>query len=329
MWIDILKGICMVFVVMSHSRAPVQYAWLYTPFFLSGFFFASGYTFSPCNNYKQFLLRKAKTILLPYWFFGILNAILALIADNDNLLDRLFGLLLSINRNNDDLWFVMCLFTMEIIFYGMQKMLNRFNVETFFPGLVIPFLLCAFGYVMIILNIKLPFQIETACVMLPFMYIGYEWKRYSKTILIRRLPWITSGILIYITFCFTAQNSVNIHAESYSNFFVFLIQSSLGTILIVLCSQSIYKHIGDMRITKCLVFIGQNTFVYYALQSKVIRLIDLLYGKLPFSINDFLRSPIYAFVCCAILAIPAMIINRYFPFILGRKSLKPQLVGIK
>lgn len=178
MWLDVIKGICMFFIVMSHSSPPEAYIRFYTPFFLAAFFFSSGYTFSGRKNLKAFLIHKAGTILIPYWCFGIINAVLAWVADGDNLLDRFLGLLLSFNRKNDDLWFVMCLFTMQIIFYVLWSAILRIetNRRTLFVAALISIILSVLGYCLIMFDIRLPFQCETALVMIPFMMAGYICK---------------------------------------------------------------------------------------------------------------------------------------------------------
>lgn len=112
---------------------------------------------------------------------------------------------------------------------------------------------------------------------------------------------------------------MNIHGEKYSNFLVFVSQAVLGTISVIILSKSIVKKYVMNRAVKALVFVGQNTFVYYAFQSKAIRLLEVINGRLPFTITDFLRNILYAVIVCLILAVPAIIIDRWFPFVLGRK----------
>lgn len=124
---------------------------------------------------------------------------------------------------------------------------------------------------------------------------------------------------MYLILVSAVKNIVNIHAESYSNFLLFLVSGILGTVMIALVSRQIEILIKDNVVTKSLIFIGQNTFIYYAFQSKAIRLIDLAYNKVGFQIDDYLRSPLYAVVVCLVLAIPAVVVNRWFPFLMGRK----------
>lgn len=320
-WIDIIKGLCMFFIVMSHSKPPLLYTWFYTPFFLSGFFFVSGFTFSGRNSFRRFLIHKAKTLLIPYWSFGLINAILAFIADGDSIFERIKGLLFSINQKNDDLWFVMCLFTMEILFYLLWRVeLNKnVSINKVLKSIIASIILSASGFWIIeVVKIQLPFQIETALIMIPFMLMGYLWKQNIK------IPKNLIGggtaclLLLYLTIVIISKNTVNIHAEQYHNFPIFMISAIVGTSMIAFLSMLIEKVFGNARLSRWLVFVGQNTLVYYAFQSKVIRLLDVIYNKLSFYMNDYLRNPLYALVCCAILVFPAILINKYFPFLLGR-----------
>ena len=70
-WLDVLKGILIVFVVLSHSYPPDIYRYFFTPFFLTMFFWASGYTFSMKKSGKEFLLNKCRSLLLPLLYWGV------------------------------------------------------------------------------------------------------------------------------------------------------------------------------------------------------------------------------------------------------------------
>ena len=69
-WIDMAKGYGMLFVIMAHCDVGVLGLWMYT-FHLPLFFMLSGYTFSHKENVKDFLLKKCRTMLVPYFLLGI------------------------------------------------------------------------------------------------------------------------------------------------------------------------------------------------------------------------------------------------------------------
>lgn len=75
-WIDVLKGIAIIFVFMGHqvgrTNGDVPKAigvWIYS-FHIPLFFFLSGVTFSidKYKNFLHFFWTKCKTILLPMIF---------------------------------------------------------------------------------------------------------------------------------------------------------------------------------------------------------------------------------------------------------------------
>ncbi len=74
-WIDVAKAICMIFVIYSHTGYVPPYAVkFFTPFFLTTYFFISGYFFNPhicIDNSVQKLMNILTSLLIPYllyWF---------------------------------------------------------------------------------------------------------------------------------------------------------------------------------------------------------------------------------------------------------------------
>ena len=60
-WIDVIKAICMIFIVMSHlPYCPKALYHFLTPFFLTGFYFSSGYVMKPMSIREVALKKKQK-----------------------------------------------------------------------------------------------------------------------------------------------------------------------------------------------------------------------------------------------------------------------------
>ena len=182
-WIDYIKGICMLMVIMSHSNWPYWYARLFIPIFLTGFFFVSGYTFRK-KSVKEFLISKIKTLVIPIMCLGLLNAILATVADGKPLLDRLCGLIIQRSGQWDDLWFVACLFTVEILYYGIASIFRSSVLRVL---ICIVLSICGFYY------IKeggpaLPWHFDNACVLILFLGLGVWFRECkSREIIVRKL----------------------------------------------------------------------------------------------------------------------------------------------
>ena len=84
-----------------------------------------------------------------------------------------------------------------------------------------------------------------------------------------------------------------------------------------------------------MLYVGQNTLIYFALHGKAFSFIQVLLSRyaagsysaiLSNAITSNLFAVAFTFLLSFILLIPAYIINRWFPFIVGRKK-TPAVVG--
>lgn len=72
-WVDMLKGFGIILVMLGHASFPEALVTEIYTFHMPLFFFLSGYVFSikKYSNFKDFLIHKAKTLLLPLMVFSI------------------------------------------------------------------------------------------------------------------------------------------------------------------------------------------------------------------------------------------------------------------
>lgn len=122
-WLDIMKGIGIILVVVGHiSSNKIIFNWLYS-FHMPLFFFAAGWVYKK----KQFLIdikRRIQTIVIPYFSFGLVVLIYWQLIErkfrysNMSFTKALLGLL-SGEYNyldfNVHLWFLPCFFNSYII----------------------------------------------------------------------------------------------------------------------------------------------------------------------------------------------------------------------
>ena len=69
-WIDIAKGLGLIFLIYGHIANNLFTQWIYT-FHSPLFFFLSGFLFSSRKNFNDFLISKTNSLLIPYLFLGI------------------------------------------------------------------------------------------------------------------------------------------------------------------------------------------------------------------------------------------------------------------
>lgn len=124
-WVDIAKLIGMFAIYLGHfgTAAGLSYPFVFS-FHVPLFFFISGCV----SNYerdcsvKEYLLKKFKRILIPFYGFASLSIIINVVLNDADLGDIKQWLWLVIKgciRNTffaSGLWFLSCLFVMEIVF---------------------------------------------------------------------------------------------------------------------------------------------------------------------------------------------------------------------
>ncbi len=311
----------MIAVILNHLYGPIIYGRLTYPFELVGFFFVAGYTFNLKENLWGFLRGKIKTLLVPIVIFGLINAVLSYIIKGGPFFLRVAGVFMQRPGEWDDLWFVACLFTMELIFY----LVIRFT-SSLFGQLIICLALSVFGYVqMTVLPIALPWHIENACILIMFLYFGYVMRKSmlgSKVMTYCEVNSVWKMFLlvlcIYLIFVLIIKNyPIDIHLHEYGQFIVFMIGAWLGLGVVFGLSLCLEKW-HEKKSLRFLAFIGANTFVYYAFQSKAISVLTVFGDRIGFYSWTYIGCIVYCISVCLVLMIPSYIIKRYAPFMLGR-----------
>lgn len=188
-WIDVAKGVGIVLVSFGHLRngdgesvwlpaldAPIDAIYL---FHMPLFFLLGGLTFSRRGGFKAFLVRKAKTLLVPYYVFSLYFlakpfAILlipsmraAFQTSHDYGIAHQF---LDVLVMGNGLWFLMAFFVGECLMYGLTSLTDNGRV------------LAAIGMAFVILSTfvssqtgwpALPFQIAAGVKAAGYMCVGY------------------------------------------------------------------------------------------------------------------------------------------------------------
>ena len=135
--LDILKGIGIILVVLAHiiSRENIN-SFIYL-FHMPLFFFVSGmtmyYSYKQDIKFKDYLLKKVKNILLPYFIFSLIWFVYWYIIERKirsqmdisaigNFVNIFVAKVdMSLYSPNVVMWFLPCLFMSEMLFYFLMK----------------------------------------------------------------------------------------------------------------------------------------------------------------------------------------------------------------
>ena len=315
-WIDIVKGICIVFVMLSHSNPPDDFRRFFTPFFLTMFFFASGYTFSTKKRFKEFISGKVYHLVCPLLLLGTIRVVGMNVMSGGNLLESFKGLLLQISCQGDELWFVSCLFTTSMLLYlliQINKKLFKNNhlLALLFESVI--FLLIGYS-IILLLHQRIIWEFEIACIMLLYMVLGYICKRKESYFPTNEGMISIVFFIIYCLILVLNKNDVDIHAEMFPNPLVFNISALLMIIPIIELSKWIEK----TKMANLFIFLGQNSLFYFAF-SGIIREIFIRFVN--FEMAPHIASILCTCFMIVILIIPAKITRTYFPWLVGAKKL--------
>lgn len=127
-WVDLLKGIAILWLIVYHMHV---FEWMRSPvpvfFFLSGLFFSEGMSFS------SFVGKKAKALLVPLVFFFVLgiaaSALKCLIQGESYAFPPLwlFATMIPADAEISNplgvgaIWFLVSLFEIYIIYYALRR----------------------------------------------------------------------------------------------------------------------------------------------------------------------------------------------------------------
>lgn len=168
---DLMKGICIVIVVIFHIKLPYLYFPYMTLFMLPAFFFCSGIFFRRHDSFKVFLLKKTNTLLVPYLFFSMTNVLVTFIF---YLKDTQNGWLNAYNASavlhNGPVWFLLCLYFMSIVYYAICCIAKEW-IKT-----LLVLLLAFLGYLLGQNNVNLPLYLDVMLSSIIFYHCGYLFK---------------------------------------------------------------------------------------------------------------------------------------------------------
>ncbi|WP_273212125.1 acyltransferase family protein [Runella zeae] len=314
-WIDILKGIGIILVVLGHTGIPWFFSkWIYS-FHMPLFFFVSGVLFIP-DKYKclTFIVRKLRTLLIPYLFFSLINFFLANFLKISNfelsLAELFFG------WNGLALWFVPVLFVIEILYYTINAFFKNNALVLF-----VVVLFCLIGYLFYVKNIYFPYKMNVVFCGLTFFYIGnisskfliaksYNWKLYDLMI-------FSIFFFVISIFCsFFSITKLDMAYNQVGNLF-FSIPLAFAGILFVYF-LSIIVSFFSKKISKVLIYLGRNTFIILSLHQIIIMAYKHWFALwLHEQISSFLIRQFFLWVTLVFLI---HVFNNYFYFILGRNE---------
>ncbi|MGM9803880.1 MAG: acyltransferase family protein [Muribaculaceae bacterium] len=149
-YIDLMKGIAILFIVIVHCHIAVPEPFSYMLFYvrIPLYIFLSGLFFSTYGSFKRLIVKKTNRLLLPFVSFNLIFLALLPFFNNACTIKMIKGGIFALIRFdisflNSSLWFLILLFLMALMTFGYEKVLkNRSKIVK----LAIAFIISFFAY---------------------------------------------------------------------------------------------------------------------------------------------------------------------------------------
>jgi len=339
-WLDNLRAIGIFLVVWAHHDSeipPYLLKYIYS-FHMPLFFLASGYVFTPqrYQSPKDFVRRKLRSLVLPYVAFSFVTygfwLAKSLLRDWSSLsvhevLKTLSSIGIASNglifmSHNAALWFLPCLFVVELEFFLLHRMLERKR-----SGALVSILSLAscsvIGWSLRRAGISLPWGVDVSLTVLFFYAAGYHFKQQidwaDQTLRWMHIVALTA-ILTATSIAGAFRNGfVNLAFNRMSDPLLFYPTALLATFGYILLSQMIPAN-------SLMNSLGRNTLVIFALH---LPLETALNATLRFVLSGhqlgILEAPaVWSLVVSvfqiSLLAPIVYAIKRWVPSVLGRTA---------
>lgn len=315
-YIDLIKGITMFGVVWLHSIACPQ--WLTATLVNSTFFFLSGIFFKT-EPFHEFVKKKSRTLLVPFIVFYILCYPYRMIVhywDFRSLATFDWKCILDIfdicGRSdylfvNVPLWFILCLFFVQIIYYFISK-LNKIAI-------VLIVLLTIIFKNFIYYDIPTPFMINNACYWVGFFAAGNLCGKF----IIGKMEIIRNRIILFIISLVTIFGLCLTNSYLDSDYATDLIyQLKMYAVFGILFSAGScfdgWKMLSPIR------FIGLNSLPMLCMHIPVL----IIFGRIFYKITNHNPQIIHGLICtiltCIVCYFLIIFCNKHCPAIVGKMA---------
>ena len=340
-WIDVLKYLSIMTVILEHLEATCdELSVLYTPWFLEIFFFSAGYVHRAHQDTKAFFVKKIRGLFVPWLVFSFLDISISQIVsfrEHGSYGSELLWNLAQIRNCGAQLWFIPAIFTAYIPFYFFIEWYEKKPSPQSTRRTVLFWLLAAGIFLAGVLyshltashpfpwgSSSLPWHIDYASVALFWMVMGYFLRqRWEPTM--DRLNTRRGRLLLLAVYLFVVYQPYLMSWRLPERIWEFM--ARFGTPLLgitLICSFA-----KTVRPNKYFRYIGQNTILIFAFHGKLLgfcegmlrRFAGGIYASiLANRLSSSVFAIVFAFALSLVLIVPIYIVNKYFPFLVGRKN---------
>ncbi|MDO6759667.1 acyltransferase family protein [Tamlana sp. 2_MG-2023] len=318
-WVDRARGLGIFLVIYGHNF-PFLESYIYS-FHVPLFFFIAG-IFHPKERRSEHIVKRAKTILIPYFIWSFLLYIFWLIigrhvGESSHIdLDPFDGLIGVFYAQGDvsfmdwgiPMWFLPSIFLTFAIFYICQ-FFKEIKSQLLLVGILIT---VGFLYP-IYFEFKLPWSLDVSLVSLIFYVPGFLLKRKLLEFKPKKKTGVVTFCFFLLTFIAFFNTKVDMYRSIYGSIPLFIFNGFIGVFFVTLFCKQI-KFFGFFS------YLGKCTIPLLALHLRAMSIIKL--GLLTIGVSVFTFSEptkfVLVFVQIALIWPVISLANKYIPILNGK-----------
>lgn len=316
-WLDALKGIGILLVIISHSNLQLPFMNFFTAGYIQLFFIAAGFTYKSSFKPFGFVEKKAKRLLLPYFTYGLLTLLFYTLVGGQNVLKGICGLLygcysLQAYPNCDfrilpigtqPLWFLPAMFSAYMVLCIKERIAKEKRLLFFILILMIQLGLSCQTYL-------LPWSLDIAiyfalCILFGALFKEYFFLEKRKGIFFVVL--LIYGLLICIN------KNINLSIREYGSFrYISLILSYIIGVFYTFILSYICRQFEKNIFIGVLAKIGNSSMRLMCIHYPIMILVsDFLWHLNITGINQFLLLMIQMSVIGLITILIQLAVDRF------------------
>ena len=322
-YIDLAKGICILLVVLNHISIG-GYFWngnyplneVFDQMRMPLYFILSGLFFKDYQGgIREFCLRKTNRILVPYIFFMVVYRVAAIALGYFTGIDTTAP---NVTGIWDPLWFLRCLFMMNIIFAVIYYAVRRIPTSPIIIEVLLGAIVFALGIVGYHLG-NLHLNFGTVLTSLPFLWLGYFLNRKLHLLQMKILWWqaLALAVLLFVMVHFLYMGENLFYNNSYSSPAPLLYFAGFAGTLAVLLVSSVVKWLPVVS------YVGRYSIIVLCTHVVTMKVVIALLKLLPGGWDDVSLIPsliVFALttigsVCCC------WFLSKYLPWFTAQKDL--------
>lgn len=322
-YIDLAKGICILLVVLDHV-ANEGYFWagdyplneVFDQMRMPLYFILSGLFFKDYpRGIREFLLRKTNKILIPYLFFiTIFRAITWLVQNYTDFAST--GA--NIAGIWGPLWFLRCLFFMNVIFatayYTIRRLISNSTGREILLGT------CMFGIGVVgyhVGNWHLNFGTALTC--MPLLWLGYFLNR-KLHLLEKKIKWgwaLTTSLLLFVVIHCLYRGDNYFYSNTYNSPLLLLYFSGLAGSVAILLLSSIVRQLPIVS------YAGRYSIIMLCIHMVIITLLVAARHYMPavWQQTGIVQSLIFFTFTIGTSILCCWFLKKYLPWFTAQKDL--------